>query len=273
MKLLHVILSCLTALTICACDKSTTPPTPTQVTTLRIFAAASLTESFNDIAKQFDSDNPGVSVEFNFAGSQELRAQLENGAVADLFASANQKEMETAKAESLVDPQSIRDFAANGLVVIFPKSNPAKLQNLTGLSNPGVKIDLADISVPAGKYTDQMLDKMTADPQYGHDFKKRFIANVASREENVKSVVNKVRLGEVDAGIVYVSDVTPDASRDVATIDIPDTFNQLATYPIAIVAKSPNAQAAQKFEDLLLSAEGQGILRRYNFLPAPAEGH
>jgi molybdate transport system substrate-binding protein len=212
-------------------------------------------------------------VEFNFAGSQELRAQLEGGASADLFASANEREMDLAKAGSLVDPQSIRDFAGNRLVVIYPKSNSAKLQKLADLANPGVKIDLADVSVPVGKYAEQMLDRMSADASYSADYKKRFLANVVSREENVKPVLTKVRSGEVDAGVVYVTDVTPEAAKDVGTIDIPDAFNQVATYPIAIVAKSGNVEAARKFEEFALSPEGQGILRRYNFLPASSNPH
>jgi molybdate transport system substrate-binding protein len=240
---------------------------------VNVFAAASLTESFTDIGKQFSRKNPGISMQFNFAGSQELLAQLENGAQADVFASASEKEMNTAKSESLVDPQSVREFARNRLIVIYPTSNPAKIKSLSDLATPGVKIDLADISVPVGKYTDLMLTKMNADPAYGADFKSRFVANVVSREENVKSVLNKVRLGEVDAGVVYVTDVTPDATKDVETIAVPDQFNQIASYPIAVVAKSAQPEAARKFEDFVLSAEGQAILRGYNFIPASAATH
>jgi molybdate transport system substrate-binding protein len=266
---LRTIFAGVFALILIGCDKAPTSTAETQ-TTIRVFSAASLTESFTDVAKQFSAENSGIVVQFNFAGSQELRAQLENGASADLFASANAKEMETAKSELLVDPQTVRAFAGNRLVVICPQSNPAKLQNLADLTNAGVKIDLADVSVPVGEYADQMLDEISADARYSADYKKRFLANVVSREENVKSVLNKVRLGEVDAGVVYVTDVTPDAAKHVGTIEIPDAFNQVATYPIAIVAKPGNVEAARKFEDFVLSAAGQAILRRYNFLPAPA---
>jgi molybdate transport system substrate-binding protein len=240
---------------------------------LNVFAAASLTESFVEIGKHFESANPNVRVEFNFAGSQDLRAQIESGAPADVFASANEKEMEAARAESLVKNDTIHDFARNRLVVIFPKDNPAKIAGLADLAKPGVKIDIADVSVPVGKYAHQMLDQTAADPAFGPEFKQHFLANVVSMEENVKSVLTKIRLGEADAGVVYVTDVTPDASHDVASLDIPDRFNQIAHYPIAIVAKAAHPDLAKKFEALVLSDDGQAILRQYHFLSASADEH
>ena len=256
-----------------SCGKTPPAAQPQTQTTLNLFAAASLTESFADIGKKFEAENPGVTVQFNFAGSQDLRAQLENGAKADLFASANEKEMDTAKTKSLVDPATIHDFAHNRLVVIYPKNNPAKIATLSDLAKPDVKIDLADVSVPVGKYAMQMLDKMAKDPAYGPNYQKQFLANVVSHEENVKAVLTKVRLGEVDAGVVYVTDVTPDAAKDVATLDVPDPFNQVASYPIAILAKSAQPDLAGKFENLVLSTEGQAILTGYNFAPASAGAH
>jgi molybdate transport system substrate-binding protein len=240
------------------------PPT----VTVNVFAAASLTESFTRIGKRFEAENPGVKIEFNFAGSQALRAQLENGAPADVFASANANEMNAAWREFLVQPATIHDFARNRLVVILPKDNPAKIAALNDLGRRGVKIDVADASVPVGKYTLQMLDRMSADPAYGPEFKKDFLANVVSQEENVKSVLSKIRLGEADAGVVYVTDVTDDAAKDVQTLSVSDSVNPIASYPIAVVAKSPQAPLAQKFEDLVLSDEGQEILHDFNFIPA-----
>jgi len=242
-------------------------------TTISVFAAASLTESFTDIGKKFESANPDADVEFNFAGSQQLRAQIESGARADIFASANEKEMDTAKSESLVKPETIHDFARNRLIVIYPKDNPGKIAALRDLANPGVKIDIADASVPVGKYTLQMVDQLAKDPAFGAEFKKGFLANVVSREENVKSVLTKIRLGEADAGVVYVTDVTPEAAQDVASLDVPDRFNQIARYPIAVIASAPHADLAAKFEDFVLSKDGQDILRGHNFLRAEADGH
>jgi len=257
------------------CDKQqvAVTPAPPPKTTLTVFAAASLGESFTDIGKQFESANPGVTVQFNFAGSQQLRAQLENGAQADLFASANETEMNAAKAESLVKSDSIHDFARNRLIVIYPKNNPAKIAALSDLANPGVKIDVADVSVPVGKYTRQMLDQMARDPAFGPEFEKKFLANIVSQEENVKSVLSKIRLGEADAGVVYVTDVTPDAAKDVASLDLPDQFNQIASYPIAVITKSSQPDLAAKFENYVLSSDGQEILRGYNFIPALSNGH
>jgi molybdate transport system substrate-binding protein len=242
-------------------------------TTITVFAAASLTESFTEIGKEFESANPDCSVQFNFAGSQQLRAQMENGAPADLFASANEKEMNTAKSESLVKPDTIHDFARNRLVVIYPKGNPAKITSLADLARSGVKLDIADASVPVGKYTLQMVDQLAADPAYGPDFKTHFLANVVSKEENVKSVLTKIRLGEADAGVVYVTDVTPDAAQDITTLDVPDKFNQIARYPIAVDASAPNPDLAGKFEDFVLSPAGQAILKSHNFLPPGADAH
>jgi molybdate transport system substrate-binding protein len=249
-----------------SCSKAR-PPAPPPVT-LNIFGAASLTESFTNIAAQFESANPGVYVAFNFAGSQQLRAQIEAGAPADVFASANEKEMSTLKSESLVKPETIHDFAANHLVVIMPKNNPAKITTLSDLAKPGIKIDLADASVPVGKYSLASIDKLAADPAYGPQFKTKVLASVVSHEENVKAVLSKVRLGEADAGIVYLTDAASDAG-DIITIDIPAKFNPLATYPIAVAAHAPHADLAAKFEDFILSPAGQQVLQHFNFLPAP----
>ena len=240
---------------------------------LNVFAAASLTESFTEIGKRFEAANPEAGVEFNFAGSQQLRAQIESGAAADVFASANEKEMDAAQSESLVKAETIHDFARNRLIVIYPKSNPAKIAGLGDLAKAGIKIDVADASVPVGKYTLQMLDQLANDPAFGADFKKRFLANVVSREENVKSVLTKVRLGEADAGVVYVTDVTADAAKDVSSLNVPDRFNQIARYPIAVVARTSRPDLAEKFEDFVLSKDGRDILAGYNFLPPEADGH
>ena len=122
--------------------------------------------------------------------------------------------------------------------------------------------------MPVGKYTLQMLDRLSQDPAYGPQFKRDFLANVVSQEENVKSVVSKIRLGEADAGVVYLTDVTADAAKDLRTLSVPDSVNPIASYPIAIVATARQAALAEKFEDLVLSGEGQEILHNFNFIPA-----
>ncbi|HET6247095.1 MAG TPA: molybdate ABC transporter substrate-binding protein [Tepidisphaeraceae bacterium] len=253
------------------CKHKSPVNSPSQRVTLDVFAAASLTESFSEIGRKFEAAHPGVTVTFNFAGSQQLREQLAHGAPADVFASANTKEMNSARSASLVDAKSVRVFARNRLIVIFPKNTLMPIASLADLARKGLHLDVADPAVPVGKYTLQMLDKMNKDPSFGPGFKTRVLANVVSREENVKSVAAKVRLGEADAGVVYVTDVTPDASKEISSLEIPDAFNQVAEYPIAVTAKSPHAQLAGQFTDFVLSPQGQAALHARGFLPAAAD--
>jgi molybdate transport system substrate-binding protein len=236
--------------------------------TLTVFAAASLTESFTEIGEQFQAENPGVKVTFNFAGSQQLRAQLAQGARADVFASANTKEMATAIiSDSLVASGTQRTFVTNRLAVILPKSNPGKIAALADLARPGLKLDFADPSVPVGQYTLDILAKMSQDATFGATFKDKVTANVVSREDNVKSVVAKVQLGEADAGVVYTTDITPSAAKDLTTLEIPDKFNVIATYPIAPLKDAPEPELASQFVEWVLSSKGQQVLTQYGFIP------
>ncbi len=235
-------------------------------TRLTVFAAASLTDAFNEIGEQFKQRNPGVTLEFNFAGSQQLRTQLEQGAVADVFASANTKEMNAAIQAGVIVSGTSATFVRNRLAVIVPKDNPGDIQELKDLSKPGLKIVLAAASVPVGGYALSSLDKLNAD--FGASYSRTVLANVVSYEDNVKQVVAKVQLGEADAGIVYTSDVTPQVADKLIKLDIPDQYNVLAMYPIAVLKSAPNAELAQAFMDFVLSAQGQTILRKWGFIPA-----
>ncbi|HTX90787.1 MAG TPA: molybdate ABC transporter substrate-binding protein [Anaerolineales bacterium] len=242
------------------------PPTATPAPrTLTVFAAASLTGAFQEIGKDFEAANPGVTVALNFAGSQALRTQIEQGAAVDVFASADHKNMDTLVSENLV-PSGYQDFATNLLVVILPPGNPANLQALRDLAKPGLKLVLADASVPAGNYSRQILDNMSKDPAFGADFGKKVLANVVSNETDVKSVVSKVDLGEADAGIVYVTDAS--AAPDLKTIPIPANFNVIAKYPLAALVKAPNADLAAAFVAYVLSPDGQAVLKKWGFSPA-----
>lgn len=259
-----------TGLGLSACkEKPAAPANPSR--SLAVFAAASLTESFRELGGRFEARHPGTRVVFNFAGSQQLREQLANGAPADLFASANRKEMDGALSASLVDGSTVRIFARNTLIVIYPRNNPANIGALADLARSGIKLDLADPSVPVGKYAMQMLDALANDPVFGSNFKAGALANVVSREDNVKSVVTKVRLGEADAGVVYASDVVGDAARDVGVLTVPTRYNQMAQYPIAVTAHAAQADLARQFEDFVISAEGQEVLKAYGFIPATTE--
>ncbi len=236
---------------------------------LTVFAAASLTDAFREIAARFERENPGLRVVLNFGGSPQLRVQIEQGARADVFASANQPQMDLLKRGGLVAGAD-RVFARNRLVVIVPKDNPARIERLQDLGRPGVRFVTTHPSVPVGGYTRAALEKMSLAPGFGADFARRVAANIVSEEDNVKQVVAKVQLGEADAGVVYSSDVTPAVRRDVAIIPIPDPYNELAVYPIAVLKNARAPDAARRFVDFVLSEAGQERLVAHGFLPAAA---
>jgi molybdate transport system substrate-binding protein len=235
-------------------------------TTLTVFAAASLTDAFRELGRRLEQQTPGLAVTFNFAGSQQLALQLEQGAGADVFASADQRWMTYAQEHALVDgdPQV---FARNRLVVIVPKTNPARIEGLPDLARRGTKIVMAAEAVPVGKYSRDALHNLTSASGFPEGYDTRVIANVVSQEDNVKAIVAKVQLGEADAGIVYRSDVTPPVAKYVRTFDIPDQYNVVATYPIALVKGGKNRQTAEAFISLVLSEDGQRVLARNGFLP------
>ena len=237
--------------------------------TLTVFAAASLTDAFGDIATGFEADHPGVKVVFNFGSSSTLAAQLAEGAPADVFASANGKQMGVARsAERIVDP--IHVFAQNRLVIAVPVDNPAHIQSLRDLAKPGVLLVVAAPDVPVRDYTDRMLDQLAGVPAYGAAYRQAVMANIVSEEDNVRLVVAKVALGEADAGIVYQSDITPDVAKDVMAIPIPTAYNTLATYPIAVTNDTPHPDLAWSFVEYVLSDAGQAALAHWGFIPVPA---
>jgi molybdate transport system substrate-binding protein len=247
-----------------ATQAPTVAPTATpEPRTLTVFAASSLTDAFTEISTAFEAANPGVTVTLNFAGSQALRTQIEEGAPADLFASASGKEMDALVTGSFVTKDVPQVFLTNQLVVILPADNPAALEKLEDLAKPGIKLVLAAEEVPVGNYARQALDKMNS--SFGTDFKDKVLANVVSNEDNVKQVVAKIQLGEADAGIVYVSDAI--AAPDLKSIEILADLNVIAKYPIAPLVKSANADLASQFTAYVLSAEGQAILQKWGFAP------
>jgi molybdate transport system substrate-binding protein len=219
---------------------------------IKVFAAASLTAAFTKIGEDFTAANGGTKVTFNFAGSQALATQIQQAAPADVFASADITNMDKVK-DLVGTPQN---FASNLLQIVVEKGNPKGVKTLDDLANPDLKVVLAAPDVPAGKYAAEALNtaKVTVKP--------------VSEEDNVKAVVTKVSLGEADAGIVYVTDVT--AGRDkVQGVDIPKDQNVTATYPIASVKAGKAQDKAQAFMDLVLSDQGQQVLKQYGFLPPP----
>jgi molybdate transport system substrate-binding protein len=265
-SLMLFIIFCTLLLAACGSTTTTTTSTATSTAspvTLNVFAAASLTESFKAIAAKYQQAHPGVTVKLNFAGSQILEQQIASGAAADVFASADLANMTKATVAGLVGSPQV--FAKNKLTVIIPTSNPGHINTLHDLANKGVKIDIEAPSVPAGKYSLQVLGKMALSPQYGPAYVKAVKANIVSQETDVKSVVNKVQLGEVDAGFVYVTDANA-AKAKVTMITIPDEFNVIAQYPIAVTKSSAHASDAQAFEQYVLATDGQAVLQQYGFI-------
>jgi molybdate transport system substrate-binding protein len=235
-----------------------------RTTTLIVFAAASLTEPFSRLGKSFEAAHRGTTVRFNFTGSQQLVLQIQQGAKADIFASADERWMETAEDSGLVEGEPVL-FARNELVVIVPVANPAGIKRLQDLSRSGVKLVLAADAVPVGRYAREMLDKLSSQPGFGSKYGQQVLANVVSYEENVKGIVAKVQLGEADAGMVYRSDTRGAVVSQVSILPIPDAANVIASYPIAIVRGAPSPELAKAFVELVRSAPGQELLEKSGF--------
>ena len=239
--------------------------------TVTVFAASSLAESLSAVAAAFEAENPDVSVVFNFAGSQTLRTQLEHGAAADVFASANWEHMASVKQADLLG-NTPEYFAANRLVVATPAdrslTKSGAVQTLEDLARPGVSIAVAAQEVPAGAYTLNALDLMAASPDFLDDFAASVLANVVTNETNVRAVAQKVALGEVDAGLIYETDAAADQyAGSFRLIEIPLQFNPAAQYPIASLTTAVYPEVAQAFIAFIQSDAGQAILREYGFAP------
>lgn len=237
--------------------------TPTPQAPLVVFAASSLTDAFNALGAAYEKKYPGARVQFNFAGSQTLAAQLDNGARADLFAAADMETMDRLRAKNLVR-DTPRIFARNELAILIPANNPANLERVQDLNRAGLKIVIAAETVPVGKYTRQLIENFRHDAGFGPEFPATFFANVVSEETNVRQVLTKVALGEADAGIVYVTDAAS-AGDKVTVLDMPEGLNVTAAYPIAELNASAQAAQAQQFIAFVLSPQGQTILKQFGF--------
>jgi molybdate transport system substrate-binding protein len=209
----------------------------------------------------FESANPRHSLRLNFGASSQLRAQIEQGAPADVFASADGAQMEPLVRAKLADSPVV--FARNRLTVVVPTANPGKLRSSKDLARPRLRLVTTAENVPIGRYTAQVLGNLAKTRGYPADFAERVNANVVSREANVRTVLAKVELGEADAAVVYETDAK--ASRRVRSLSIPPTANVVAEYPIAVVAGSRNAEGAERFLRFVRSPAGARILRRHGF--------
>jgi molybdate transport system substrate-binding protein len=217
-----------------------------------VFAAASLTDAFAAVSEALAERHPELTVLYNLAGSQQLAGQLVEGAPADVFASANQRQMDVVGDAGLLAGEPA-PFIANELAVAVEPGNPLGIQGLADLGRPGVTLVLAAPEVPAGQYAREAL--AAAGVQ----------ARPASLEQDVRAVLQRVALGEADAGIVYRSDLAAEA--DVEGVEIPGEQNVVATYPIAALSAAPNPDGAQVFIEFVRSDEGQAILAEHGFTP------
>jgi molybdate transport system substrate-binding protein len=225
--------------------------------TITVLAASSLTDAFTQMGDEFEASHQGVTVRFSFGPSDGLAQQIQAGSPADVFASASPAWMDAVAKDPGVDHRV--DFARNRLVIVTPADDPAHIGSLSDLARSGVKLVLAAEGVPAGDYARQVLENA--------GISRDALGNVVSNEEDVKGVVQKVALGEADAGIVYVTDVTPEVRSTLREIQIPNAFNVVATYPIAVVSGSGEASIAARFVDEVTSPRGQRILASFGFMP------
>jgi molybdate transport system substrate-binding protein len=245
------------ALLVAACGssaKQSSPPTSSGVKlsgSATVLAAASLTNAFKGLGKEFETANPGAKLDFSFGASSELETQIEQGAPADAFASADQANMDKVVTANLNAGAPV-NFAKNKLVIVTEKGNPKNIHTLADLAEPGTVVVLCDAKVPCGKFANQVLAnaKVTVTPK--------------SREANVKATLAKVELGEADAAIVYVSDAK--SSDKVDAVQIPDEVNVITTLPIVVLKDAKNAAVAQAWSDFVVAHESE-LVDAYGFLP------
>jgi molybdate transport system substrate-binding protein len=225
--------------------------------TLTVFAASSLTNAFTDLAKTYQSQHPGWKVRLSFAGSDALAAQIEQGVDVDVYAAASPKYPEQLQGEKLLGATT--DFATNTLVLVVPSDNPAGIAKVSDITK-GAKLVVGDPAVPIGSYTETVLGNLGIDPGS---------LDIVSREPAVTSILQKVELGEADAGFVYVTDALSAGDR-VKQIALPSAAQATAVYPIGVVSGSSHAKAAQQWIDLVMSSQGQQALTGLGFGPAPS---
>jgi molybdate transport system substrate-binding protein len=221
---------------------------------INVLAAASLSAAFTEAADIFSRANQNIAVKLSFAGSSALASQILAGAPMDVVAMADNPNMDRVIASNAVNATSVQMFARNRLAIITAQNNPRGIAMLIDLAAPGLTVVLCDASQPCGRYADQMFQRSG------------LAITPASRESSVTGVISRVRTGEADAGIAYISDAV--ANTDISAVSIPDANNVLAEYPIAI-ASTPSSgatSAAQLFVDFIMSPAGQNILKNAGFI-------
>ncbi len=230
---------------------------------LVIFAAASLTNAFEELGARFEELYPDTDILFNFGSSSQLAAQILSGVYCDIYASANENQMDLIQEAGAIKGE-ISIFATNTLVIGIPEGNPLGITDLNDLTQPNLRLVLAVSDTPIREYSDQIvLNYLTPSKQI------QFFENVVSEEPNVRQVVTKIALGEADASLVYATDITPDVAPLVDRISIPPENNIIARYPIALLDRSVNIDIGIKFIEYLKSEDGQNILLNWGFGSIP----
>ena len=234
-----------------------------------VFAAASLTDVFQEAAESFSRSGHTGNVVFNFAGSQHLAGQLREGARADIFASADEMQMQAAIDTGRIAKRSVKTFACNRLMIGYGRratgaSDAApELESLLQLAQPGYKIIVGAEAVPIGQYTRQFLANAAQDDRFGPGFRAGFEANIVSEEQNVRGILSKLQLGEADAGVVYASDLV--GVTALQGMEIPAHLNISAVYPIALTRESKQPEQAATFVTFLFSEKGTAVLESHGF--------
>ena len=231
---------------------------------LTIYGAASLKGALDATKPVYEAAHPGVTLIISTDSSSALATQVEEGAPADVFLSADTKNPTALSDKGLTDGAPV-EFATNILTVVVPIGNPAGIGTPADLAKAGVKVIAAGDEVPITTYATQLVDNLAKEPGYPADFAARYQANVVSKEDNVKAVVAKLELGEGDAAIAYDTDAK--ASTLVATVDVPESANVVATYAGVVVKATTHTEAATAFLTWFAGADGQAILSGFGFLP------
>jgi molybdate transport system substrate-binding protein len=240
-----------------------TPTSDNASVDLTIYGAASLKGVLDKAAAAYEAANAGTTLTIATDSSSALEMQIEQGAPADIFLSADTTNPKELVDQGLADGTAVT-FATNELTVIVPTANAAGIASPADLARTGIKVVAAGDEVPITRYAKQLIDNLAKESGYPAEFAAKVAANVVSKEDNVKAVVAKVELGEGDAGIVYITDAK--ASTKVTTVDVPQSANVSATYAGIVVKASKNAAAAKAFLDWFAGPDGQAILTSFGFL-------
>ena len=255
-----------TSLVVASCSAGATGAPSAGRANLTIYAAASLAGALDVATTSYQASHPDITLTISTGSSAALETQIEQGAPADVFLSAD-----TANARKLVGQGlaagALVPFAGNLLTIIVPATNPGAVRTPADLARPGLKIVAAGDSVPITRYADQVVRNLATQPGYPAGFASAYAANIVSKEDDVAAVVAKIALGEGDAAIVYVTDAR--TSPTVTAIDIPATANVPATYAGVTVKASRDAAGAAAYLAWLAGPDGQAILARFGFLPPP----